>query len=105
MTATANASPEIVLIVAVADNGVIGAHGAIPWRLKSDQARLKAMTMGKPIVMGRKTFLSLRRPLPGRTNIVVTRDGDFRGARGGGDDILCRRPRDRPGRCAAAFRH
>lgn len=79
MTATANASPEIVLLVAVADNGVIGAHGAIPWRLKSDQARLKAMTMGKPIVMGRKTFLSLRRPLPGRTNIVVTRDGDFRG--------------------------
>ena len=81
MTATANASPEIVLIVAVADNGVIGAHGAIPWRLKSDQARLKAMTMGKPIVMGRKTFISLRRPLPGRTNIVVTRDASFR-ARG-----------------------
>ena len=81
MTATANASPEIVLIVAVAENGVIGAHGAIPWRLKSDQARLKAMTMGKPIVMGRKTFISLRRPLPGRTNIVVTRDADFR-ARG-----------------------
>ena len=81
MTATANVSPEIVLIVAVADNGVIGAHGDIPWRLKSDQARLKAMTMGKPIVMGRKTFISLRRPLPGRTNIVVTRDADFR-ARG-----------------------
>lgn len=81
MTATANASPEIVLIVAVADNGVIGAHGDIPWRLKSDQARFKAMTMGKPIVMGRKTFMSLRRPLPGRTNIVVTRDADFR-ARG-----------------------
>lgn len=81
MTATANASPEIILIVAVAENGVIGAHGAIPWRLKSDQARLKAMTMGKPIVMGRKTFVSLRRPLPGRTNIVVTRDGNFR-ARG-----------------------
>jgi dihydrofolate reductase len=79
--ATANASTEIVLIVAVADNGVIGAHGAIPWRLKSDQARFKAMTMGKPIVMGRKTFMSLRRPLPGRTNIVVTRDADFR-ARG-----------------------
>ena len=78
MTAVANASPEIVLIVAVAENGVIGAHGAIPWRLKSDQARLKAMTMGKPIVMGRKTFMSLRRPLPGRTNIVVTRDGNFR---------------------------
>jgi dihydrofolate reductase len=69
---------EIVLIVAVADNGVIGASGAIPWRLKSDMQRLKAMTMGKPVVMGRKTFLSLRRPLPGRTNIVLTRDGNFR---------------------------
>jgi dihydrofolate reductase len=69
---------EIVLIVAVADNGVIGANGAIPWRLKSDMARFKAMTMGKPVVMGRKTFLSLRRPLPGRTNIVLTRDGNFR---------------------------
>jgi dihydrofolate reductase len=69
---------EIVLIVAVADNGVIGADGAIPWRLKSDMQRLKAMTMGKPIVMGRKTFQSLRRALPGRTNIVVTRDAGFR---------------------------
>jgi dihydrofolate reductase len=70
---------EIVLIFAVADNGVIGAAGAIPWRLKSDMQRLKAMTMGKPIVMGRKTFVSLRRPLPGRTNIVLTRDQAFRG--------------------------
>jgi dihydrofolate reductase len=69
---------EIVLILAVADNGVIGARGAIPWRLKTDQQRFKAMTMGKPVVMGRKTFISLRRPLPGRTNIVVTRDRDFR---------------------------
>lgn len=69
---------EIVLIAAVADNGVIGSRGTIPWRLKSDQQRLKTMTMGKPVVMGRKTFLSLRRPLPGRTNIVVTRDANFR---------------------------
>jgi dihydrofolate reductase len=69
---------EIVLIVAVADNGVIGADGAIPWRLKSDMQRLKASTIGKPVVMGRKTFMSLRRPLAGRTNIVVTRDQDFR---------------------------
>jgi dihydrofolate reductase len=69
---------EIVLIVAVAENGVIGSGNTIPWRLKSDQARFKAMTMGKPIVMGRKTFVSLRRPLPGRTNIVVTRDAAFR---------------------------
>jgi dihydrofolate reductase len=72
---------EIVLIAAVAENGVIGADGAMPWRLKSDMARLKAMTMGKPIVMGRKTFESFpRRPLPGRTNIVVTRDVAYRAA-------------------------
>jgi dihydrofolate reductase len=72
---------EIVLIAAVAENGVIGAGGAMPWRLKSDMARLKAMTMGKPIVMGRKTFESFpRRPLPGRTNIVVTRDATYRAA-------------------------
>jgi dihydrofolate reductase len=69
---------EIVLIVAVADNGVIGADGAIPWRLKTDLQRFKALTTGKPVVMGRKTFLSLRRPLPGRTNIVMTRDVGFR---------------------------
>jgi dihydrofolate reductase len=69
--------PQIVLVVAVAENGVIGADGAIPWRLKSDMQRFKAMTMGKPVVMGRKTFVSLRRPLPGRTNIVVTRDRRF----------------------------
>ncbi len=67
-----------VLIAAVADNGVIGAAGMIPWRLKSDMQRFKMMTMGKPVIMGRKTFLSLRRPLVGRTNIVMTRDRDFR---------------------------
>ncbi|SDS86698.1 dihydrofolate reductase [Bradyrhizobium canariense] len=71
---------EIVLIVAAADNGVIGAGGAIPWRLKSDMQRFKAMTVGKPVVMGRKTFVSLRKPLPGRTNIVVTRDANFSAA-------------------------
>jgi dihydrofolate reductase len=71
---------EFVLIVAAADNGVIGAGGAIPWRLKSDQQRFKAMTMSKPVVMGRKTFVSLRRPLAGRTNIIVTRDETFRAA-------------------------
>jgi dihydrofolate reductase len=69
---------EIVLIAAVADNGVIGADGAIPWRLKTDLRRFKALTSGKPVVMGRKTFISLPRPLPGRTNIVMTRDADFR---------------------------
>jgi dihydrofolate reductase len=71
---------EIVLIVAVADNGVIGSSGTIPWRLKTDLQRFKTLTLGKPIVMGRKTFVSLRRPLPGRTNIVVTRDASFRAA-------------------------
>jgi dihydrofolate reductase len=80
VTATADARPEVVLLVAVAENGVIGAGGAIPWRLRTDQQRLKMMTMGKPVVMGRKTFESLRRPLSGRTNIVVTRDGNFRAA-------------------------
>jgi dihydrofolate reductase len=75
-----NARPDIVMIAAVAENGVIGAGGAIPWRLKSDMQRLKAMTLNKPVVMGRKTFVSLRRPLPGRTNIVVTRDANYRAA-------------------------
>ena len=71
---------ETVLIVAVAENGVIGAKGTIPWRVRADVQRLKAMTMGKPVVMGRKTFESLPRPLPGRTNIVVTRDPNYRAA-------------------------
>ena len=71
---------EIVLIVAVAENGVIGRDNTIPWRLKSDLQRFKAMTLNKPVVMGRKTFQSLRRPLPGRTSIVMTRDPDYRAA-------------------------
>jgi dihydrofolate reductase len=69
---------EIVLVAAVADNGVIGADNAIPWRLRNDMQRFKAMTMNRPVVMGRKTFVSLKRPLPGRTNIVITRDPGFR---------------------------
>jgi len=69
---------EIVFVVAIAENGVIGAGNAIPWRLKSDMARFKALTIGKPVIMGRKTFESLRRPLPGRTNIVITRDAGYR---------------------------
>jgi dihydrofolate reductase len=77
VTATASIHPELVLIVAAAENGVIGAANSIPWRLKADQQRFKAMTIGKPVVMGRKTFVSLRRPLPERTNIVITRDPDF----------------------------
>jgi dihydrofolate reductase len=81
VSANGKLSAEVVLIVAVAENGVIGCRGAIPWRLKSDLKRFKAMTIGKPVVMGRKTFVSIGRALPRRTNIVVTRDPDFR-ARG-----------------------
>jgi dihydrofolate reductase len=69
---------EVVIIAAVAENGVIGQGGAMPWRLKSDMAHFRALTMGKPVVMGRKTYLSTSvKPLPGRTNIVVTRDETF----------------------------
>ena len=65
----------IVLVLAMADNGVVGASGAIPWRIPEDMKRFKTMTMGKPIVMGRKTWDSFpKKPLPGRTNIVITRD-------------------------------
>ena len=64
--------------VARARNGVIGRAGDLPWRLKSDLALFKATTLGKPVIMGRKTWESLpRRPLPGRMNIVVTRDGSY----------------------------
>jgi dihydrofolate reductase len=61
----------------IAENGVIGRDNALPWRLSSDLKRFKALTMGKPVVMGRKTFLSIGKPLPGRTNIVVSRDPRF----------------------------
>ncbi|MGZ5961728.1 MAG: dihydrofolate reductase [Rhizomicrobium sp.] len=68
---------QIVLIAAVAENGVIGRAGGMPWRLKSDMRHFRALTFGKPVVMGRKTYLSLSiKPLPGRTNIVVSRDKD-----------------------------
>ena len=80
MSRASSAQLEIVLPVAMAENGVIGRDNTIPWRLKTDQQRLKQMTLGKPIVMGRKTFISLRRPLPGRTNIVITRDPTFQAA-------------------------
>jgi dihydrofolate reductase len=64
--------------VARGANGVIGAGGGLPWRLKSDLALFKALTLGKPVIMGRRTWESLpRRPLPGRMNIVLTRDGAF----------------------------
>ena len=70
--------PVLALVVARARNGVIGRAGDLPWRLKSDMALFKASTLGKPVIMGRKTWDSLqKRPLPGRTNIVLSRDGAF----------------------------
>ena len=68
------------LIVAVAENGVIGRDGGLPWRLSSDLKTFRRLTMGKPMVMGRRTFDSIGRPLDGRDNIVVTRDPHFEAA-------------------------
>ncbi len=66
-------SASIALIAAVAGNGVIGARNALPWRVRGDFRRFRALTMGKPLVMGRKTFESIGKPLDGRDNIVLTR--------------------------------
>jgi dihydrofolate reductase len=70
-------SVPVAMIAAVASNGVIGAGGAMPWRLPSDFAFFKRTTMGKPLLMGRKTFESIGKPLPGRTNIVITRQRGY----------------------------
>ncbi len=71
-------SAAVVLVLAVADNGVIGAAGRIPWRIADDMKRFKALTLGRPTIVGRKTYESFpKRPLPGRTNIVVTRDAAY----------------------------
>lgn len=71
-------SAAVVLVLAVADNGAIGDRGGIPWRIPEDMRRFKALTLGKPILMGRKTWDSFpKRPLPGRTNIVITRDASW----------------------------
>lgn len=68
---------RIALIVAVASNGVIGRDNALPWRLSTDLKRFKRLTMGHPIIMGRKTHQSIGRPLPGRRNIVLSRNPDY----------------------------
>lgn len=70
-------NPKLTLVVAVAKNGVIGRDGDLPWRLSSDLKRFKAATMGKPVLMGRKTWESLpKKPLPGRPNLILTRDAN-----------------------------
>lgn len=72
------AGPVLAIVVARARNGVIGREGGLPWRLRSDMALFKATTLGKPVIMGRRTWESLpKRPLPGRLNIVLSRDGGF----------------------------
>jgi dihydrofolate reductase len=73
------ASPpiQIVLLAAVAENGVIGRDNALPWHLRSDLQRFRAVTMGMPVVMGRKTYLSIGKPLSGRANVVVSRSTEF----------------------------
>jgi len=68
----------ISIIVAASQNGVIGANNRLPWRLPADLKRFKQITLGHPILMGRKTFDSLGKPLPGRTNIVITRNKDLK---------------------------
>jgi dihydrofolate reductase len=69
---------RISLIVAMAENRVIGRHNQLPWRIPADLKHFKALTMGKPIIMGRKTYESIGRPLPGRDNIVITGDTTYR---------------------------
>ena len=77
MTSSNDQEPALALIVAVAENGVIGKGNELPWRLSSDLKRFKAVTWGKPVIMGRRTFQSIGQPLPGRDNIVLTRAADF----------------------------
>lgn len=71
-------APKMTIVAAVGRNGVIGRDGGMPWRLSSDLKRVKAITLGKPIVMGRRTLESIGRPLPGRDNLVVSRDPAYR---------------------------
>jgi dihydrofolate reductase len=71
--------PEITLIAAVAENGVIGAEGGMPWQLPADLARFKRLTMSKPVLMGRLTWDAIGKALPGRLNLVMTRNAGWRG--------------------------
>jgi len=69
--------PKVSIVVAVSANGVIGRDGGLPWHLPSDLKRFKALTLRKPVIMGRKTWASIGRPLPGRPSIVISRDAHF----------------------------
>ncbi|WP_026481243.1 dihydrofolate reductase [Ahrensia sp. 13_GOM-1096m] len=78
-----NIEPHIEIVVAVSQNGVIGREGDMPWRLSADLKRFKSLTIGKPVIMGRKTFESIGKALPNRLNIVITRDADWHA-----DDVM-----------------
>lgn len=78
MTSVPSGPATITIVAAVADNGVIGREGGLPWRLPGDLARVKNLTMGHVLVMGRRTYESIGRPLPGRTTVVVTRQPNWR---------------------------
>jgi dihydrofolate reductase len=69
---------RITIVVAIADNGIIGRDGGLPWRISSDLKTFRRLTMGKPLIMGRRTFQSLGKPLDGRDNIVISGDPDYR---------------------------
>jgi len=76
-TAAPRRPVALVHVVAMTDNGVIGRAGRLPWRLQSELRHFRRVTMGKPLIMGRRTFASIGKPLPGRTNIVLSRDATF----------------------------
>ncbi|NJO34163.1 MAG: dihydrofolate reductase [Rhodospirillales bacterium] len=67
----------VAFVVAMAENGVIGRHGQLPWRMPTDLKRFRQLTLGKPVIMGRRTYESIGKPLDGRDNIVITRQKDF----------------------------
>jgi dihydrofolate reductase len=77
VTSEAPTSPRLVIVAAVARNGVIGRDNRLLWRLKTDLQHFRALTLGRPVLMGRKTFESIGKPLPGRQSIVLTRNPDF----------------------------
>lgn len=80
--------PLLSLVVAMARNGVIGRDNAMPWHLPDDLRHFKALTMGKPMLMGRKTFAAIGKPLPGRTSLVLTRDPEWRAEGAGAAQVI-----------------
>ena len=78
MTRAPGAEPRVSIVAAIAENGVIGRNGGLPWRLPDDLKHFKKLTVDHTVIMGRKTFDEVKRPLPNRRNVVITRDPTFR---------------------------